>query len=212
MQLLFGLLALSGVSLAFKDDIKEIYQNPLSHGFGEDIAWVKWEDAIEKALDENKPIFLLIHKAWCHACKALKKTFQQSNARKAFKKLSEFFIMVNTEDEEEPFEEEYRPDGKYIPRLLFLDKNGDLLSEFKNKKAEYKKYAYYYSSPADILNSMKDVIQHFGFEVPELKRGEKLQARGGKKDSKDTKEKEEKKEKKDEKKKDKKDKGDKSEL
>lgn len=35
--------------------------------------------------------------------------------------------------------------------------NGDLLSEFKNKKAEYKNYAYYYSNPADIMNSMKDV-------------------------------------------------------
>ena len=51
---------------------------------------------------------------------ALKKTFQQSNARKAFKTLSQHFIMVNTEDDEEPFEDEYKPDGKYIPRLLFL--------------------------------------------------------------------------------------------
>ncbi|VDK71968.1 unnamed protein product [Gongylonema pulchrum] len=89
-------------------------------GFGEDIAWVKWEDAVETAMEANKPIFLLIHKSWCHACKALKKTFQQSNARKAFKKLSEYFVMVNTEDDEEPYEEEYRPDGKYIPRVLFL--------------------------------------------------------------------------------------------
>jgi protein-disulfide reductase (glutathione) len=78
---------------------------------------------------------------------------QQSNARKAFKKLSEYFVMVNTADDDEPYEEEYRPDGKYVPRLLFLDKNGDHLSEIKNKKAEYKNYAYYYSSPADILVS-----------------------------------------------------------
>jgi hypothetical protein len=82
----------------------------LAHGFGEDIKWVKWEDAVETALEVNKPIFLLIHKNWlallifhiivlefrCHACKNLKKTMQQSNARKAFKLLSEYFIMVNT--------------------------------------------------------------------------------------------------------------------
>ncbi|VDM48343.1 unnamed protein product [Toxocara canis] len=146
-------------------DIKQIYESPLSHGFGEDIDWVRWEDAVETALEKDKPIFLLIHKSWCHACKALKKTFQQSNARKAFKILSEYFVMVNTEDDDEPYEEEYRPDGKYIPRLLFLDKNGDLLPEFVNKKAEYKNYAYYYSSPADILNSMKDVIRFYNIEV-----------------------------------------------
>lgn len=162
----------SNIDAAF--DTKQIYQNPLSHGFGEDIDWVKWEDAVEMAMEANKPIFLLIHKSWCHACKALKKTFQQSNARKAFKTLSKYFIMVNTEDDEEPYEEEYRPDGKYIPRVLFLDKNGDLLPQFKNKKAEYKNYAYYYSSPADVLNSMKDVMQYYNIDVPEMKKGSKL--------------------------------------
>jgi len=45
---------------------------------------------------------------------------QQSTARKAFKKLSEYFVMVNTADDDEPYEEEYRPDGKYVPRILFL--------------------------------------------------------------------------------------------
>ncbi|VDK88610.1 unnamed protein product [Onchocerca ochengi] len=157
-------------------DTKQIYQNPLSHGFGEDIDWVKWEDAVEMAMEVDKPIFLLIHKSWCHACKALKKTFQQSNARKAFKQLSKYFIMVNTEDDDEPYEEEYRPDGKYIPRVLFLDKNGDLLPQFKNKKAEYKNYAYYYSSPADVLNSMKDVLRHYDIDVPEMKKGPKLKS------------------------------------
>lgn len=165
-------LQITGTNAEF--DAKQMYENPLAHGFGDDIAWVKWEDAVELALEKDKPIFLLIHKSWCHACKALKKTFQQSNARKAFKKLSEYFIMVNTEDDEEPYEEEYKPDGKYIPRVLFLDKNGDLLPQFKNKKAEYKNYAYYYSSPADILNSMKDVMRYYNIDVPEMKKGAKL--------------------------------------
>jgi protein-disulfide reductase (glutathione) len=172
--ILFSIGISSSIGDVKADKLTEMYSNPIAHGFGDDIEWVKWEDAIEKALEVNKPIFLLIHKTWCHACKALKKTMQQSNARKAFKKLSEYFVMVNTEDDEEPFEEEYRPDGKYIPRLLFLDKNGDLISEIKNKKAEYKNYAYYYSSPADILNSMKDVLRHFEIDVPDLKKGDGL--------------------------------------
>lgn len=49
--------------------------------------------------------------------------------------------------------------------VKFTDKNGDLLPEFVNKKAEYKNYAYYYSSPADVLNSMKDVLESFDIEV-----------------------------------------------
>ncbi|KAI6210570.1 Thioredoxin domain-containing protein [Aphelenchoides besseyi] len=157
-----------------KTNINAIFENPLANGYGDDINWVKWEDAIETALDLKKPIFLLIHKNWCHACKTLKKSMQQSHARKAFKKLSEYFVMVNTPDDEEPYEEEYRPDGKYIPRLLFLDMNGDHLVDIKNKKAEYKNYAYYYSTPADILNSMKDVLRYFDIEVPEIKRGDSL--------------------------------------
>uniref|UniRef100_A0A183DFQ9 BH4_AAA_HYDROXYL_2 domain-containing protein n=1 Tax=Gongylonema pulchrum TaxID=637853 RepID=A0A183DFQ9_9BILA len=40
-----------------------------------------------------------------------------------------------------------------------------LLPQFKNKKAEYKSYAYYYSSPADVLNSMKDVLRHYNIDV-----------------------------------------------
>ncbi|CAD5234440.1 unnamed protein product [Bursaphelenchus xylophilus] len=170
-------LVLAVAIQAQKDPLKkftEAIENPLANGFGDDIEWVKWEDAIEKSLEVNKPIFLLIHKTWCHACKSLKKTMQQSNARKAFKRLSEYFVMVNTVDDEEPYEEEYRPDGKYIPRLLFLDKNGDHLEQFKNKKAEYKNYSYYYSSPADIINTMKDVLRHFEIDVPDLKKPDGL--------------------------------------
>ena len=87
----------------------------------------------------------------------------------------------------------------WLSNVVFTDQNGDLLTQFKNKKAEYKNYAYYYSSPADILNSMKEVLKHFDIEVPELKKGEKLKpVKKTKEEKKDKKE--EKKEKKEEKK------------
>lgn len=48
------------------------------------------------------------------------------------------------------------------------------MTNIKNKKAEYKNYSYYYSSPADILNSMKDVLKYFEIEVPDVKKGDSL--------------------------------------
>uniref|UniRef100_A0A915D1A7 Uncharacterized protein n=1 Tax=Ditylenchus dipsaci TaxID=166011 RepID=A0A915D1A7_9BILA len=83
---------------------------------------------------------------------------RQPNARKAFKRLSENFVMVNTADAENAFKYKYQPDGQYIPRILFLNKNGHPLLQIKQKREEYKNFAYYYSSPDDIFNSMREVL------------------------------------------------------
>ncbi|VDN22702.1 unnamed protein product [Gongylonema pulchrum] len=88
--------------------------------FGDDINWIPWEEAFSKAKSLNKPIFLLIHKTWCGACQALKGEFKNSNRRDELVKLSKKFVMVNTEDDEEPESEKYAPDGGYIPRIFFL--------------------------------------------------------------------------------------------
>ena len=53
---------------------------------------------------------------------ALKKSFISSNKREELVNLSKRFVMVNLEDDEEPEDEEYAPDGRYIPRLFILSR------------------------------------------------------------------------------------------
>ncbi|VDN07706.1 unnamed protein product [Thelazia callipaeda] len=89
-------------------------------GFGDDINWTTWDKALPTAKALNKPVFLLIHKTWCGACQALKNEFKSSKHRDELVELAEKFVMTNTEDDEEPEDEKYAPDGAYIPRIFFL--------------------------------------------------------------------------------------------
>lgn len=42
---------------------------------------------------------------------------------KTFAELSKKFVMVNTEDNDEPKGDQFDVDGKYVPRIFFLGKN-----------------------------------------------------------------------------------------
>ncbi|PIO68117.1 hypothetical protein TELCIR_10110 [Teladorsagia circumcincta] len=99
---------------------KKSSKSDLSNGFRTEIDWVEWDKAVGVAKDLNKPIFLLIHKTWCGACKGLKREFTTSSKMPELIELSEKFVMVNVEDDEEPEDDKYAPDGGYIPRILFL--------------------------------------------------------------------------------------------
>ena len=45
-------------------------------------------------------------------------------SHKEFEEMSEKFVMVNTEDDEEPKGSQFIVDGEYVPRILFLGKAG----------------------------------------------------------------------------------------
>lgn len=99
---------------------------------------------------------LIIHKSWCGACKALKPKFKDSEE---IAKLSKYFVMVNTLDDDEPKDPMYSPDGGYIPRILFISDGKvqeDLIHENGNPK-----YKYYYHSPDGIINTMQRAIKKY---------------------------------------------------
>ena len=77
---------------------------------------------------------------------------------KALLELSDKFVMVNAEDEEDPSSDpSFNIDGGYIPRIIFLDANGNIRPEFSNKRRA-EKYKYFYPSSDEIMITMDNVL------------------------------------------------------
>lgn len=128
-----------------------------SNGWNDDIEWVAVGDAAGVAKDSGKPIMTVIHKSWCGACKALKPKFAASTE---IAELSKQFVMVNAMDDDEPAGDEYKPDGGYIPRILFSDSAGAVHPELH--EGPNAKYAYFYSDAAQIVAVMKSALAALG--------------------------------------------------
>eukprot|EP00033_Pygsuia_biforma_P001196 GCRY01001359.1.p1 GENE.GCRY01001359.1~~GCRY01001359.1.p1 ORF type:complete len:187 (+),score=34.36 GCRY01001359.1:47-607(+) len=128
-----------------------------SHGFNSNIKWLNnYEEGLNEAALQNKPAMVLIHKSWCGACKRLKSTF---SAAAEIEKLSEKFVMINLEDDEEKQlpAGTFQPDGGYIPRIFFVDMAGYVHDDIYNEKGN-PKYKYFYTDEAGIVSSMQKVL------------------------------------------------------
>jgi len=124
-------------------------------GFGEKVKWVSFTDGIAEAEASGKPAMVVIHKSWCGACKALGPKVAESTE---ITELASDFVMINVyDDEEATTNEKFKPDGGYIPRVIFYDGlHGEVLLDQINKGGN-DKYKYFYTAADSMARSMKEV-------------------------------------------------------
>jgi len=143
------------------DDVQE--EQVLKDWGGKSIDWMTdIDEGFEKAKEERMPVMMQVHRIWCHACQSLQPQFAES---KEIAALSKSFVMLNIYGESEPWQDEYQPDGKYVPRTMFFDSDGSLMKEIINPKTE-KGYAYLHTDSEMITTAMKQALARHSVEKP----------------------------------------------
>ncbi|CAJ1083615.1 anterior gradient protein 2 homolog [Xyrichtys novacula] len=111
----------------------------LSRGWGDQLIWAQtYEEALYWSRSRNKPLMVVFHLADCPHSQAFKKIF--ANSYDIQKTLDEDFIVLNLMYE--TTDSNLRPDGQYVPRILFVDPSmtvrADIVSRYSNRKHAYE--------------------------------------------------------------------------
>ena len=129
-----------------------------ANGWGDAIQWEQLDAGLAHAKAAGKPLMLVAHASWCRMCKALKPTFFDPTLAA----LSKRFVMVNVNVDHDPVSQRppYIPDGKYIPRVMFVDpKTGNVDITLRNEGRS--KDRYFYTRNDDLLAVMKKALSRY---------------------------------------------------
>jgi len=129
-----------------------------AEGWNDDIAWRGFEEGLSEAKQDQRPVMLVVHTAWCPKCRALKQVFNEDDQ---VERLSEQFVMVHVDQDQTPAATLYAPDGQYIPRVLFLDPNGKLDPELSNR-GRPQRFRYFYTPQEDLVSTMREALDRHG--------------------------------------------------
>jgi protein-disulfide reductase (glutathione) len=116
-------------------------EKPGDIAWGHAIAWRDWDTALLTAKAEDKSVCVVVYADWCPLCKELAPEFAKPELASAAAGL----IMVRQDqDEGAPWlKERLGPYGNYLPRVIFLDANGDVREDLQSG---HPRYPYFYAS------------------------------------------------------------------
>lgn len=126
-------------------------------GWNERIAWRGLDEGLREAKQTGMPLMLVVHTSWCGNCQKLKPSF----ADPKLEQLSEQFVMVHVDQDQHPEATLYGPDGQYIPRVMFLDDDGNVDQRLQNPKRPHR-YRYFYTPQEDLVATMRQALDRHG--------------------------------------------------
>jgi protein-disulfide reductase (glutathione) len=115
-------------------------KEPSHIAWGDAIAWRDWDGALRAAKAENKSVCLVVYAEWCPMCKELGPEFARPDVAHA----AEPLIMVRQDQDKAPpwLKERFGQYGDYLPRVLFLDPNGEVRTSLQSG---HPRYPYFYA-------------------------------------------------------------------
>jgi protein-disulfide reductase (glutathione) len=126
-------------------------------GWNDAIAWRGLDEGLREAKQSGMPLMLVVHTDWCGNCQKLKPTFKD----RRLAQLSEQFVMVHVDQDAQPEVALYSPDGQYIPRVLFLDPDGNIDPQLQNPNRS-DRFRYFYTPQDDLVASMREALERHG--------------------------------------------------
>jgi len=115
-------------------------------------------DALPLSSSSKKPIMFLIHRTTCPSCKALMKSISRDREFKT--KTSEFILSDIEDDIDEKQADSYDVDGGYVPRIYFLDPEGNIIRDIWNIGTNYMTSKFYYYDMNSIYRGMERATKH----------------------------------------------------
>ena len=127
----------------------------LDQKWGSKLQWYTWSAGLALAKKTKRPLCVVVYTDWCPKCKKLGPLFQDSEVEK----LAQQVVMVRQNQDERPeWLTRIAQFGSYVPRFLFFNAQGDVLSDIKGPVDRYP-YFYTPGHSAAFQHSLKRAIE-----------------------------------------------------
>jgi protein-disulfide reductase (glutathione) len=118
------------------------------------VDWHSYQQGVELAKQSHKPILLMVYADWCSKCRALVPVFERSDVRELTAKM---VAVRHNHDDPAPWLSEIGAEGKYVPRIIFLNSDGVPLRQVTSGNPRYPLF-YMAEQPDTLVSSMKQVL------------------------------------------------------
>lgn len=125
---------------------------------GAEINWRDVRSGIYETSQGGKTAIMVFHAPWCTSCRRYREVFKDPGVVAA----SKSFVMILIDgDADKMSNGAFSPDGTYVPRTIFLNSEGDVLTKYVGKDPKYP-HTIDIESPEELRTLMLKAAQDIG--------------------------------------------------